>query len=53
MAKSADDILNTLYAAGVDNWDGYCDAIREVDDLDDAEEVLAALHAAGVDNWEL
>lgn len=52
MARTAAQTLDALYAAGVDNWDGYYDAIRDVDDVDDAEEVLSALRAAGVDNWE-
>lgn len=52
MARSAQEILYHLYAVGVDNWDGYGEALSTVDDLDDPEEVLTALHAAGVDNWE-
>lgn len=53
MAHSYDEkLLDAIYAAGVDNWDGYDIAMEDVVDRDDPSEVLAALFAAGVDCWE-
>jgi len=45
-----------LSAGGVDNWEGYDDAMEHYtpsdDDYKDAESFLEALQIAGVDNWD-
>lgn len=46
------DLLSALREAGVDNWDGYSEAMRSVPHGASDEDVLDALLAYGVDNWE-
>lgn len=33
--KEADEVLTRLYAAGVDNWEWYDDAVNDEDEEDD------------------
>lgn len=33
--QESDDILTKLYAAGVDNWEGYSFAFEDEEDYDD------------------
>jgi hypothetical protein len=46
--------LDALYEAGVDNWDGFGDAVEHLseEELEDPVIVFDALMVAGVDNWE-
>jgi hypothetical protein len=48
--------MDILIAAGVDNWQGYEDAMdnyeESLDQYEDAENFLNALYEAGVNNWE-
>lgn len=46
------DLLAALYAAGVDNWDGYSAAMATLKTGAPDEDILDALLAFGVDNWE-
>ena len=48
------EIVNALCAAGVENWEGYEDAMDGVPEAeqDDDSVFLGALYEAGVDNWE-
>ena len=46
------DLLAALYAAGVDNWEGYSSAMASLKTDATDEEILDALLAHGVDNWE-
>lgn len=52
MSMSDTHELDRLYAAGVDNWEGYDEALRTLPDDASDSDVLRALYAAGVDNWE-
>lgn len=46
------DLLAALYAAGVDNWDGYSLAMATLKTDASDEDILDALISYGVDNWE-
>lgn len=46
------DLLAAMYAAGVDNWEGYSAAMSSLKTDATDEEILDALMAYGVDNWE-
>lgn len=48
------EIVERLFAAGVEDWEGYDEAIRGLtpEEVDDEETILVALESAGVDNWE-
>lgn len=46
------DLLSALRAAGVDNWDGYREAMNSLPPDADDEAKLDALLDYGVDNWE-
>ena len=48
---SSTEILDALYASGVENWEGYDLALVELseDDREDDDQVLSALQIAGVD----
>lgn len=45
-------LMDALEAVGVDNWQGYDDALELMEgDEDNRMELLDALHDAGVENW--
>ena len=45
------EFLNSLSAAGIDNWDMYEESISDLADDASEDEILSALQAGGVDNW--
>lgn len=46
------EFLNSLSAAGVDNWDMYEESTSDLPEDATEDEILSALAAGGVDNWD-
>lgn len=46
------EFLNSLTAAGVDNWDMYEESTSDLPEDATEDEILSALEAGGVDNWD-
>lgn len=46
------EFLNSLNAAGVDNWDMYEESTSDLPEDATEDEILSALEAGGVDNWD-
>lgn len=46
------EFLNSLSAAGVDNWDMYEESTSDLPEDATEDEILSALEAGGVDNWD-